>query len=100
MRLVRASSRVSRLVSRPCSSRRVRSSITISSSEQLPGALADAVDGALDLPGAGQQPGVGVGDGEAQVVVAVDGELRRRRSPGHQLVEALEVARCTPPGVV
>ena len=36
MRLVRASSRASMPVSRPCTSRRVRSSITISSSEQLP----------------------------------------------------------------
>ena len=38
------------------------------------GALADAVDAALDLPGAGFDGGQAVGDGQAQVVVAVDGE--------------------------
>ncbi len=38
------------------------------------GALADAVDGALDLAGAGFDGGEGVGDGEAEVVVAVRGE--------------------------
>ena len=35
------------------------------------GAFADAVDGALDLPGAGRDRGQAVGDGHAQVVVAV-----------------------------
>ena len=38
------------------------------------GALADAVDGALDLADAGFDGGEGVGDGEAEVVVAVSGE--------------------------
>ena len=63
------------------------------------GPLADAVDRALDLPRAGEQPGVGVGDGHAQVVVAVDRELDGVQS-GHQLVEPREVARSTPAGVV
>ena len=56
------------------------------------GALADPVDRALDLARAGQQSRVGVGDGEPEVVVAVDREAdvaQRRR----QLVQALEVAR-------
>ena len=38
------------------------------------GALAEAVDGALDLAGALLQGGQAVGDGQAQVVVAVDAE--------------------------
>ncbi len=38
------------------------------------GALADAVDGAFDLADAGFDGGDGVGDGEAEVVVAVGGE--------------------------
>ena len=38
------------------------------------GALADAVDGALGLAGTGFDGGDGVGDGEAEVVVAVGGE--------------------------
>ena len=38
------------------------------------GAFADAVDGALDLADAGFDGGDGVGDGEAEVVVAVGGE--------------------------
>ena len=38
------------------------------------GALADAVDRALDLPGAGLAGGQAVGDGQAQVVVAVDAD--------------------------
>ena len=37
--------------------------------------LADAVDGALDLGGAGLHAGQGVGDGHAQVVVAVNGDV-------------------------
>ena len=40
------------------------------------GALADAVDGALDLPGAGEDGGEGIGGGEAEVVVAVDADDR------------------------
>ena len=56
------------------------------------GALADPVDRALDLTRTGQQPGVGVGDGQAQVVVAVDRQLdlAQRR---HQLVQAPEIIR-------
>ena len=38
------------------------------------GALADAVDGALDLACAGLNAGEGVGDGHAEIVVAVGGE--------------------------
>jgi|GEM_PF-5776136 len=38
------------------------------------GSLADAVDGALDLADSGFDGGDGVGDGEAEVVVAVGGE--------------------------
>ncbi len=38
------------------------------------GALADAVDGALDLADSGLDGGEGVGYGEAEVVVAVRGE--------------------------
>ena len=40
------------------------------------GALADAVDGAFDLPRAGADAGQRVGHGQAQVVVAVHGEDR------------------------
>ena len=40
------------------------------------GALADAVDRALDLPGAGLDAGQAVGDGQAQVVVAVRADDR------------------------
>ena len=50
--------------------------ITISSSEQLPGALADPVDRALDLPRAGFDGGQRVGDRESQIVVAVDADDR------------------------
>ena len=53
---------------------RVLMAITISSSEQLPGALADAVDGALDLPRAGLHGGERVGDRQAQIVVAMDAD--------------------------
>ena len=59
-------------VSRPTLERRVRSSITISSSEALPGALADAVHRALDLARAGGQARERVRHRQAQVVVAVD----------------------------
>ena len=38
------------------------------------GAFADAVDGALDLARAALNAGEGVGDGHAEVVVAVGGE--------------------------
>ena len=54
------------------------------------GALADAVDGALDLPGAREDARVGVGDGQPEVVVAVDRRSHRGEA-GHQLVEAAEV---------
>jgi len=56
------------------------------------GPLADAVDRALDLPRPGQDPGVGVGDRQPQVVVAVDRQLdlAQRR---YQLVQAPEVVR-------
>ena len=40
------------------------------------GAFADAVDRALDLPGAGLAAGQAVGDGQAQVVVAVGADDR------------------------
>ncbi len=40
----------------------------------IAGAFADAVDGAFDLAGAALNAGEGVGDGEAEVVVAVGGE--------------------------
>ena len=52
-------------------------------------ALADAVDRALDLAGARLQAGEGVGDGEAEVVVAVDGQHDVAQAR-HQLVEAAE----------
>ena len=38
------------------------------------GPLAEAVDGAFDLPGPFEHGGEAVGDGHAQVVVAVDAE--------------------------
>ena len=38
------------------------------------GALADAVDGALDLPRAGLDGGQRIGHGQAQIVVAVDAD--------------------------
>ena len=38
---------------------------------RVAGALADAVDGALDLAGAGLHGGERVGDGQAEIVVAV-----------------------------
>ena len=40
------------------------------------GALADAVDGALDLPRAGADAGERVGDRHAEIIVAVHGEAR------------------------
>ncbi len=55
-------------------------------------ALADAVDRALDLARTGDQPGVGVGYGETEVVVAVHRHLDLAQL-GRQLVEAGEVAR-------
>ena len=42
------------------------------------GPLADPVDGALDLAGARPHGGEGVGDGQAEVVVAVDADHRLR----------------------
>ena len=55
--------------------------MTISSRAAVAGPFADAVDGAFDLPGAVLDGGQAVGDGQAQVVVAVDAEddVRRRR---------------------
>ena len=41
---------------------------------RVPGAFADAVDGAFDLPRPFAERGQAVGDGQAQVVVAVDRE--------------------------
>ena len=52
-------------------------------------ALADAVDRALDLAGAGLQARERVGDGEAEVVVAVHGQHDVAQAR-HQLVEAAE----------
>ena len=52
-------------------------------------ALADAVDRALDLARAGLQAGEGVGDGEAEVVVAVDRQHDVAQAR-HQVVEAAE----------
>ena len=49
-------------------------------------ALADAVDRALDLARAGLQPGERVRDGQAEVVVAVDGEHDVAQAR-HELVE-------------
>ena len=51
------------------------------------GPLAEAVDRALDLARAGDHPGVGVGDGQPQVVVAVDRGLDLAQVRD-QLVEA------------
>jgi hypothetical protein len=47
------------------------------------GAFADAVDGTLDLPGAGLDAGQAVGDGQAQVVMTVNADdgLRDVRHP-------------------
>ena len=56
------------------------------------GALADAVDRALDLPGAGLAAGQAVGDGHAQVVVAV-GADDRPVDVGHALLERADDRR-------
>ena len=55
---------------------RVRSAMTTSSSDGVAGALAEAVDGDLDLPGAGLDAGQRVGRGEAEIVVAVGADDR------------------------
>ncbi len=57
------------------------------------GPLAQAVDGALDLARPALHPGQGVGDGQAQVVVAVGGEHHRvgARHAGDQVAEQLGV---------
>ena len=55
------------------------------------GALADPVDGALDLARAGQHAGVGVRDREPEVVVAVDRQPHVAQA-GDEPVELLEVA--------
>ena len=54
------------------------------------GALADAVDRALDLARAGQQPGERVGHRQAQVVVAVDRQ-HDVAQVRHELVQLLQV---------
>ena len=56
---------------------------------RVAGALADPVDRALDLPAARFQPRQRVGDGQAEVVVAVHRE-RGRAQIGHQPVELRE----------
>ena len=48
--------------------------MTISSSEAVAGAFADAVDGAFDLPRAGFDGGQRIGHGEAQIVMAMDAD--------------------------
>ena len=48
--------------------------MTISSSEQFPARLADAVDGAFDLPRAGLHGRQRVGDRETQIVMAMDAD--------------------------
>ncbi len=45
--------------------------MTTSSRAAVSGALADAVDGALDLTGTGGDGGQRVGDGHAEIVVTV-----------------------------
>ena len=59
---------------------------------RVAGALADAVDRALDLARAGLHAGEGVRDRQAEVVVAVHGQHDVAQR-GHQLVEAAEEAR-------
>src|SRR4051794_26843011 len=62
---------------------------------RVAGALADAVDGALDLPRAVLDPGQGIGDGHAEVVVAVGAEddppLADRRELFDQVAEDLAI---------
>ena len=53
------------------------------------GALADAVDGAFDLPRAALEPGQGVGDRKPEVVVAMDGE-HGLVGVGHPLADGAE----------
>ena len=48
--------------------------MTTSSRAAVAGALADAVDGALDLAGTGGDGGQRVGDGHAEIVVTVAGD--------------------------
>ena len=55
------------------------------------GPFADAVDRALDLPGAGLDGGQAVGHGQAQVVVAVDAD-HRLVDVGHALAERCDHA--------
>ena len=59
---------------------------------RVAGALADAVDRALDLARAGLHAGERVGDRQPEVVVAVDGQHDVAQR-GDQLVEAAEEAR-------
>ena len=88
---MRASSRVSSAVLRPCDVLAGPDQHRDLLQRAVAGSLADPVDRALDLARTRQQPGIGVGHGHAQVVVAVDRglDLTQRRD---QLVEAAEVA--------
>ena len=58
----------------------------------IAGPLADAVDGALDLPRAGRDAGQRVGDRQAEVVVAVDGEDQPCRSPARARARLRNIA--------
>ena len=84
---MRAISRVLTAVRRPMSAARVCEQHHDLLERRVAGALADAVDRALDLAGAGAHAGKRVGDREAEVVVAVhrQHDVVQRR---HQLVEA------------
>ena len=64
-------------------------------------ALADAVDRALDLPRARlRAPAKRVGDGEAEVVVAVHARGRRRAGPGVSSYSRVEVGAWNSSGIV
>ena len=56
------------------------------------GAFADAVDGALHLPGAGFNRGQAIGDGEPEIVVAVHGD-GRLLDAAHALAKGRDQAR-------
>ncbi len=68
----------------------MRISITISSSEQLPARSPMPLTAHSTCRAPASTPGVGVGDGQAQVVVAVDRGLDLAQ-PRHQLVQAPQV---------
>ena len=63
------------------------------------GALADAVDGALDLARAGLDAGEGVGDGHAEVVMAMGGEDDASRRCRGRARGPCGTLRRTPAGV-